>query len=103
MTEVPFALEALVLLDETRARAAIAWPLVTRHRKPAPGRVRAGAGPYWYSPTEWMSLADIPLMDHDKVADVLFRAGMCSPDGTVAKEVAAYARRLVLGRMKGAR
>lgn len=97
MSEPP--VERLLLLDLQRAKAAIAWPLVRRHR--SPGQFRAKAGPRsYYSPMEWMEIAGLPMFAHDDVAPVLFRSELIGPDGMVDRQVINYARKLVASKLR---
>lgn len=99
--------DLLVLLDERRAKAAVAWQYVTRYRN---GTAHPEAMPLqqafpgvWYSPAEWMALAGLSAYDHDHVAPFLFRAGAVDAGGGVSDEASTYARRMVaarLGRLK---
>lgn len=90
--------ELLVLLDERRARAAVAWQFVERypkHSAPNADDALCEAFPkVWYSPAEWMALAGLSLHDHAHVAPFLFRTHAVAPDGTVSPEALLYARRL---------
>lgn len=96
--------DLLVLLDERRAKAAVAWQYVTRHKD---GRKNTAAGDAlveafagcWYSPEEWMCLAGLSPYDHSHVAPFLFRASAVGPDGSVSDEAMVYARRLTAGRL----
>ena len=90
--------ERLLLLTPERAQAAIAWPAVRKLTKSAPGYVQAGG--CWYDPAQWMHLAGLGCSAHDDVAPVLFELGFIGPDGTVAGDVIAYARRIVATRLK---
>lgn len=92
-------LELLLLLNEERARAAIAWPLVQRSPKPEPGLERAGPRSY-YSAQEWMTLAGLQMVDHRGVALALFGAKLIDPSGTVDEVVVTYARRLLARELK---
>lgn len=89
-------LEYLALLTEGRSRAAVAWKLVTRRKRPLPLDVAVPGARVYYDPDEWMRLAGLPSHEHDGVADVLFRSGMCHADGTIEPEVETHFKRTVL-------
>lgn len=92
--------EILVLLDERRAKAAVAWQFVERHSEPADRLLEAFSG-VWYSPAEWMAMAGLLLRDHAHVAPFLFRAEVVDADGEVSEEALSYARRITAGKLGG--
>ena len=89
--------ELLVLLDDRRAKAAVAWQFVTRHAKPKAldrEHLLEAFDDCWYCPDEWMALAGLSKRDHPHVAPFLFKTDAVGPDGSVSEEALAYARRM---------
>lgn len=99
--------ELLVLLDERRAKAAVAWQFVTRQSKqegrvPFADELLVEAFPgVWYSPKEWMALAGLSRHDHGHVAPFLFKADAVGPDGSVSPEAKKYASTLAAAALGG--